>query len=438
MIKIGDGTYGDVYKTNSNTPVAIKRYRGTMKNELTHQTLREIHMLKLVNHENLIKLLNVVADGYRIEAHMECGLMDLSEYAASISKSVRVANIDDVARQILHGCEYLHANHIIHRDIKPKNVIVMTISPTITIKLCDFGLSKKMIPFKCDRDTRRVYSQWYRAPELFGDTLKYGFAIDMWAIGCSLYEYVTLNMLFDGKTEADVLASILRKVPVTVDVLNTLGIDISTTSGISISKCNTSKYYKIPSFYELTCFDKLVIDKLDRLKKLVEKMLVIDPSGRVGMTDALNDCFFADLPVKVNRTGVVNTPTPIIRSKTPDRRYCVKLIIERANKLSVNKQTVMIATDIADRFLAIPNTANGARIESIAICCLAIGSKLCDFAQIQLADYVSELGQSIMMLEREVLQTIKFDMHGATVLDLIGEKMLPEEDWQKIINNLVC
>ena len=118
------------------------------------------------------------------------------------------ANIKSYTLQTLLGLEYLHSNWILHRDLKPNNLLV---DASGCLKLGDFGLAKYFgSPNR--QYTDRVVTRWYRAPELLYGAKKYGTGVDIWAVGCILAELLLRVPFLPGETDLDQLTKIFQVV----------------------------------------------------------------------------------------------------------------------------------------------------------------------------------------------------------------------------------
>jgi serine/threonine protein kinase len=113
-------------------------------------------------------------------------------------------------RQILQGIVYCHTRGVIHRDLKPQNVLVSVVSyrnDSFILKIADFGLARLFHP-NFSEYTREVLTLWYRAPEVLLGSTNYDFGVDVWSAGCILYELHEVVPLFKGNCEAHVLSLI--------------------------------------------------------------------------------------------------------------------------------------------------------------------------------------------------------------------------------------
>jgi len=101
-----------------------------------------------------------------------------------------------LVKQILNGLAHMHMKKVIHRDLKPENILLRDGN----VRICDFG-SSKVIDEKNFKNTPYVVSRYYRAPELILASNHYSDRIDIWSVGCILFELMTRMPMFPGDTE---------------------------------------------------------------------------------------------------------------------------------------------------------------------------------------------------------------------------------------------
>ena len=125
--------------------------------------------------------------------------------------------IKSLSHQLLKGVGYIHGCAILHRNLKPENVLV---TEGGVVKICDFGLSKQIsiphVPYtpedpkERERSAREAKRLWYRAPELLLRKSLYSFEVDMWGVGCLLAELAIGEPLFAGESEMEQLIKIFK------------------------------------------------------------------------------------------------------------------------------------------------------------------------------------------------------------------------------------
>jgi nemo like kinase len=172
------------------------------------------------------------------------------------------------------GLKYLHTSGIMHRDIKPGNLLV---NSNCLLKICDFGLAR-VIEMNKNRDmTQEVVTQYYRAPELLLGARHYEFAVDMWSVGCIFAELLHRKILF-------LAANPLKQVDKIIDILGTPHVDdIRTACDAAKRFIVNSKHPKMRNQNHIN----LICNKDDDAKKLLLQMLCWDPDKRLTADKAL-------------------------------------------------------------------------------------------------------------------------------------------------------
>lgn len=190
---IGSGTYAKVYKgieIKTQKLVAIKHIKISKEEGMPPTALREISILKNIKHINIVKLLQVIH-----KQNLLCIVFEYIEYEL-MAYIEKYGNVYLLCSQLFSGIAYLHAHNIIHRDLKPSNILV---SKTGILKIADFGLARTINKMDLSYSSE-VVTLWYRSPELLMGAKNYKFEIDIWSLGCILYEMVTRTPLFPGKS----------------------------------------------------------------------------------------------------------------------------------------------------------------------------------------------------------------------------------------------
>ncbi|OWM68858.1 mitogen-activated protein kinase homolog NTF6 [Punica granatum] len=284
---VGRGAYGIVCcARNSETKeeVAIKKIGSAFDNRIdAKRTLREIKLLCHMDHENIIKIKDIIRPPNREQfndVYIVYELMDTDLHQIIRSSQ---ALTDDHCQyflyQLLRGLKYVHSANVLHRDLKPSNLLL---NANCDLKICDFGLARTTS--ETDFMTEYVVTRWYRAPELLLNCSEYTAAIDIWSVGCILMEIITREPLFPGKDYAQQLALITEL----------LGSPGDSDLGFLRSE-NARKYVKQLPQVPKQSFSKKFPEASPLAIDLAERMLVFDPRERITVDEALNHPYLLSL-----------------------------------------------------------------------------------------------------------------------------------------------
>ncbi|KAI8065496.1 kinase-like domain-containing protein [Gongronella butleri] len=209
--KCGQGSYGIVYKAQNPVTrqiVAIKTLP-SRDGGYHRTTLREVALLKQLNHVNLPRMYDIIYADVTIHIVMEFFDTDLRSYIKTMGRpGVTPQHIKSFLFQMVSGLDYIHAHGIIHRDLKTGNVLIKRDG-----RLCiaDFGLGRRINIPLCPY-TPKISTLRYKAPELLLMKNKYIYtlAVDVWSIGCIFAEMMLLDTLFTSSTELEQLIQTFR------------------------------------------------------------------------------------------------------------------------------------------------------------------------------------------------------------------------------------
>lgn len=266
--KIGEGTYAHVFRgrnIHTGVPVALKEIHLSPEEGAPSTALREISFMKELRHPNIVRLYEVIHTERSLILVFECMQQDLKQYLdekrallknaqdalgnsgsytqqASNSlyahlgvygttgcSALPVVEIKWLLYQLLQGIQHCHENRILHRDLKPQNLLLGPEMASVTVnsdqsmgypphqqnvllprlKIADFGLARGFgIPVTAY--SHEVVTLWYRSPDVLLGSTFYTTSIDMWSVGCILVELYTSVPLFPGKNVGDQLCRIFR------------------------------------------------------------------------------------------------------------------------------------------------------------------------------------------------------------------------------------
>ncbi|KAJ1297797.1 hypothetical protein BS78_01G404900 [Paspalum vaginatum] len=209
--RIGSGAYSQVWLGRHRalgTEVAVKEIAmERLSSKLRESLLSEVDILRRIRHSNVIALHDSIKDHGRIYLILEyCRGGDLHAYLQR-HKRVSEAVAKHFIRQLASGLQMLRDNNVVHRDLKPQNILLVENSENSLLKIADFGFAKFLQPF--DLAETLCGSPLYMAPEVM-QAQKYDAKADLWSVGIILYQLVTGIPPFNGDNQIQLLKNILK------------------------------------------------------------------------------------------------------------------------------------------------------------------------------------------------------------------------------------
>lgn len=324
--RLGRGAYGIVWKSidkRTKKIIALKKIFDAFHNATDAQrTFREIMFLQKLDHENIIRLLNVHRaendrDIYLVFEHMETDLHAV----------IRAGILQDIHKkyivyQALKCLKYMHSAQLVHRDMKPSNLLL---NSECHVKVCDFGLARSMDMDNYDQKNNKhnnnksnsnendstdsknnninnnnnnqdsqndfqsqqqqtapiltdyVATRWYRAPEILLGSTRYSRGVDMWSVGCILGELLGGQPMFPGTSTMNQLDRIIEVIgfPSKQEIASMK----SPFAQTMLESCKNKQKKK--SFSDL--FPKAAPEALNMLYRLLQ----FDPQNRITAKEAL-------------------------------------------------------------------------------------------------------------------------------------------------------
>jgi cyclin-dependent kinase len=207
--KIGEGTYGVVYKAQDTHGqiYALKTIRLEAEDEgIPSTAIREISLLKELQHPNIVRLCDVIHTERKLTLVFEYLDQDLKKHLDHTDGGLEPQMTQSFLYQLLRGISYCHQHRVLHRDLKPQNLLT---NREGSLKLADFGLARAFgIPVRSY--THEVVTLWYRAPDVLMGSRKYSTPVDIWSVGCIFAEMVNGKPTFPGNADADQLQKIFK------------------------------------------------------------------------------------------------------------------------------------------------------------------------------------------------------------------------------------
>lgn len=305
---LGQGAYGSVASAvhiASGESIAIKKVSNVFtKRILTKRALRELKLLRhFRGHKNITCLydLDITNPSAFNEVYLYEELMEADLHAIIRSgQPLTDAHFQSFIYQTLCGLKYIHSANVLHRDLKPGNLLV---NADCELKICDFGLARGFDP---DQNTvmsgqqefmtEYVATRWYRAPEIMLSHQNYNTAIDLWSVGCILAELLGRRPIFKGSDYVDQLNQILYYIGTP-----------SETMLRRVASPRAQQYIRSLPFKAPVPFEQLYPQATPLVIDMLRRLLSFDPSQRITCDEALEHPYLAvwhdpnDEPVCANK-----------------------------------------------------------------------------------------------------------------------------------------
>lgn len=242
--------------------------------------IREISLMKELKHENIVALHDVIHTENKLMLVFEFMDGDLKKYMDTQGDrgALKPMVIKSFMYQLLKGIDFCHQNRVLHRDLKPQNLLINSKG---SLKLGDFGLARAFgIPV--NTFSNEVVTLWYRAPDVLLGSRTYNTSIDIWSAGCIMAEMFTGRPLFPGTTNEDQIVRIFRIMGTPTE---------RTWPGITqLPEYKTT--YQMYATQEL----RNILPQIDATGiDLLQRMLQLRPELRISAQDALQHPWFNDL-----------------------------------------------------------------------------------------------------------------------------------------------
>lgn len=236
--------------------------------------------MKELKHENIVSLHDVIHTESKLMLVFEHMDRDLKKYMDQRGDrgALDYPTIKSFTFQLLQGIAFCHENRVLHRDLKPQNLLINNKGQ---LKLADFGLARAFgIPV--NTFSNEVVTLWYRAPDVLLGSRTYNTSIDIWSAGCIMAEMYTGRPLFPGTTNEDQLQKIFRLMGTPSE---------RTWPGIS-QYPEYRNTFPVYATQEL----RMILPQVDHLGlDLLNRMLQLRPEMRISAKEALRHRWFDDL-----------------------------------------------------------------------------------------------------------------------------------------------
>ena len=436
ICRIGRGTFASVYKaidTHSDTTIAMKKFSND-SNEGVHEiTLREIGLLKIMDHPNIVKIENWNSkfNIFTMKMYDKDLKIFIHEHFVIPSDMVK-----DISYQIGRGIYYLHSHGIAHRDLKPQNIMVNhdTTFNIFDVVIIDMGLGRQldMVDRECPK-TQHVCTLWYRSPDILLGYKHYHYDLDIWSYGCIVGELLTKKPVFPGDSEIDQLYKIFK-------VLGTPNEE--TWVGVEKLPDYTLNFPQWKSIFvdKYKDYDPVLID-------LLKTILVLNPVNRPDISKILRHIYFEVVPGYLREkydSNVVDLTDSLLDNMTNHDIPSFDTSVNEQSEITVNNRMVLLdwmvevcsnynlsvntyirAQNIIDLYMMSCKTISKKVYQLVGMAAIWIASKIEDIYYVSLSDliYISDhtyIEHEMIDMEREILRTINLELYTPITIKFLS------------------
>lgn len=298
---------------DTNRKIAIKMIKvGDFKDGLDMSAIREIKFLQELRHPNVIELVDVFSSQTNLNLVLEYLPADLEMVIKDKSIIFSGADVKSWLLMTLRGLHHCHRNFVIHRDLKPNNLLL---APDGYLKIADFGLARAS-PTVHEVMTPTVVTRWYRAPELLLGSKFYTASIDIWSVGMIFAELMLRTPYLPGSSDID-------QVDLTFRALGTPTESI--WPGVSSLPGYSSSWTLHPHPSEMELQNRFSAASPNALK-LMNNMIQLCPAKRIDTTNALLSKYFTEEPAPTK-------PENLPRKEQQEKDYEQTLMEEKKEKM---------------------------------------------------------------------------------------------------------
>ena len=314
--KLGQGSHGDVYlvKLQNGNQIAVKK--SSSKNGISASALIEVECLNRLKQESCVaQILSVFThkiDGRKItKISIVFYPESMLDYIHKSSREDRLSNVKYIVDQMIHILSVLKYHRIIHRDIKPGNIMM----ENYVLKLCDFSLSCSLYVNGSHPESFDLYTRGYRPPEICAK-IACDYSSDTWSAGATIFEYITGTMMIRPDS-----------------------IRLTTTGVIP------------PNDAELLCIHRISENGIVKVKGMLQKRGIVLGNDIIII---LQNMLIIN---HIHRLPISNKPRQDIQSNMTECLYTIhtynqgiQAILKMCLRFSTNSRCVLVSLDIYKRY----------------------------------------------------------------------------------------